>query len=166
MKATKQWVGIQTRQWVDPGVGRRVFKNVANSVYYLLRHTRRRVILVKRKSISSDIGILYPVPKISNPNFNFKLIWRKILPLAPRNYFPYGANLDLPCVWIFPDITLGYSYLFSPLGFTRILLSWGTTCIFNINLKLTNKYQWKQPSILAKYKEGTYQRLFLLRNWY
>ena len=38
----------------------------------------------KGKYVSLDIGIMYPAPKISNPNFNFKLCWREILPLPLR----------------------------------------------------------------------------------
>ena len=29
---------------------------------------------------------------------------------------------------------------------------------FPINLKLIAKYQWKEPSLLAKYKDGTYHK--------
>ena len=63
------------------------FLNVEMSVCCPLHRLRRKVSLAKGKSISSDIGILYPTPKISNPNLNFKLCWRKILLLEPRNYF-------------------------------------------------------------------------------
>ena len=30
--------------------------------------------------------------------------------------------------------------------------------MFPINLKLIQKYQWAEPSIIAKYKDGTYQK--------
>ena len=87
MRATEQWVGISEMQRVDPGVGRRVFKNVATSVCCPLCRIRIKVGLAKGKSLSSDLGILYPLPEISNSNFNFKLCWREILLLAPQNYF-------------------------------------------------------------------------------
>ena len=110
-------------------VGTEVFLIVATSVCCPLCRLSRKVSFAKRKYISPGPGILYPAPKISDPNLNFKLRWRKILSLAPWNYFPFGDNLDLPWYWIFPEIPLRYSYLFSLLGFTRLLLSWGTTSI-------------------------------------
>ena len=39
----------------------------------------------KSKFVSSCLGILYLAPGISNPYLNFKLRWREIIPLAPRN---------------------------------------------------------------------------------
>ena len=63
------------------------FLNIATSVCCPLCRLRRKVILAKEEFISSDLGILYPAPKISKPNLSLKLHWRKILPLAPRNYF-------------------------------------------------------------------------------
>ena len=81
----------------------------------------------KGKSVSSDLGILYPAPEIKNPNLNFKLRWREILPLAPRNYFLLaptriflGIGDSRILFWVIP-------LCFSPLGFTMLLLSWGTT---------------------------------------
>ena len=55
----------------------------------------------KRKSVSSDLGILYSVPEISYPNFNFKLCWREILLLALRiTYFwrqlGFSLGLEIP----------------------------------------------------------------------
>ena len=54
-----------------------------------------------------------PRPNFPNPNLNFKLRWHKILRLAPQDYFTFGANLDLSWDWIFLDIPLGGSSLFS-----------------------------------------------------
>ena len=106
-----------------------VLKNVATYVCCTLRLLRIKVSLEKGESISSDLGILYPMPKILNPNLNFKLRYREILLLAPRNHF------ILALTWIF--LGIGYSQrffwgillCFPPLGFTRILLCWGTTSI-------------------------------------
>ena len=113
--------------------------------------------LAKRKYISSDLRILYPAPKISNPNLNSKLRWHKILPLEPRNYFPFGSNLDLPWDWIFPEIPLRYSSLFSQLGFTSLLLSWGTKyiilCVIPIRTrnKIYNMLKEVAMAVVKKY---------------
>ena len=61
--------------------------NVATSVCCPLRRLRRKLSLAKGKSISSYLGILYPIPEIPNPNLNLKLCSREILPLAPWNFF-------------------------------------------------------------------------------
>ena len=86
------------KEWFDPGVGRSAFKNSATSVLCPLSWPRRKANFAKGESISSDLEILYPAPKISNLNLNFKLRWRKILLLAPLNYF-----LLVP-TWIFLGI--------------------------------------------------------------
>ena len=103
------------------------FKNVAMSVCCKLFRLRRKVSLAKGKSIYSDLKIIFPAPKISNTNLNFKLWSRKILLLEPRNYFLLAPT------WIFLGIRYsqiffwGIPLCFLPLGFTRLLLSWGTT---------------------------------------
>ena len=104
-----------------------LLKIIAMSVWCPLFRLRRKVSLAKGEPISSYIGILYPAPKISNLNFNFKLRWHKILPLAPRNYFllaPTWIFLRIGDSWIF---LWGIPLCFFQLGFTRLLLSWGTT---------------------------------------
>ena len=100
------------------------FLNVATSVCCPIFHIRKKGSLAKGKSIYSYIGILYPTPKISNPNLNLKLRWRKILPLAPRNFFLlaptcifFGIRDSRRFFWGIP--------LHPPLRFTMLLLSWG-----------------------------------------
>ena len=107
--------------------GMEVFKN-RNNVRLLYNFSaQKKSDPCKGKSVSSDLGIIYPTPKISNPDLNFKLRWRKILPLAPRNYF-----LLLP-TWIFlvtgdsRRFFWGIPLCFSLMVFTMLLLSWGTT---------------------------------------
>ena len=73
-------------------------KTVATSVCCPIFCLRRKVSLEKGKSIYSYHRILYPVPKILNPNLNFKFRWRKIIPLAPRTFFL------LTPTWIFLGI--------------------------------------------------------------
>ena len=109
------------------GWKRRVKKNVATSVCYPLSRLIKTVILENMKYFYSDIRILYPAPKISNPNLNIKLRWHKILRLEPRNYFPFCANLDLLLGLEIPGYSSEGFLFFSPLVFTSIILSWGTT---------------------------------------
>ena len=109
----------------------------------------------KWKSVYSDLGILYPAPKIPNPNLNFKLCWCKILLLEPRNFTFFcqlvsSLGLDIPryssrdsfllfLVKVYYASTVVGDYMngemvkriFSRWGFTMLLLSWGNTfCLF------------------------------------
>ena len=81
----------------------------------------------KGKSISSDLGIIYPPQKNSNTNLNFKLCWRKILPLTPRNYFLLAPTRIFLGIGDSRGFFWGIPLFFSLLGFTMIILSWGTT---------------------------------------
>ena len=83
----------------------------------------------KGKSVFSDIRMHYPTSKISNSNLNFKLLWRKILPLAPRNYFRLAPNRIFLEIGDFRIFFWGILLCFPLFGFTVILLSWGTTWI-------------------------------------
>ena len=89
--------------------------NIVMSVCCPFCPIRRKVSLAKGKSISSYLGILYPAPKISSPNLNFKLCWRKILPLAPRNFFL------LALTWIFLGIRDSRRFLWG----IPIFFHWG-----------------------------------------
>ena len=119
--------------------GKEGFYKVATSICCPIFWIRRKTSLAKGKSISSDLGILYPAPKISNPNLNFKFCLREILPLAPRNYFLLVPNcifLGIRDSWKF---FWGIPLCFSLLGFTRILLSWGNIFIGdNIECQIRN----------------------------
>ena len=81
----------------------------------------------KGTPVSSDLGKLYPAPKISNPNLNFKLRWRKILPLAPQNYFLLVPSRIFLGIVDSQRLFYGIPLCFYPLGFTMLILSWGTT---------------------------------------
>ena len=95
--------------------GTEVFKNVATPVCCPFCCLRIKVSLAKEKSISSYIGILYPTPKISNPNLNFKLCWSEILLLAHRYYF-----LLVP-TWILLEIWYPHKFFWRiPLCFPRL----------------------------------------------
>ena len=55
----------------------------------------------KGKSVSLGLGILYPEPKISNPDLSFKFCWREILPLALGitsfwRQIGYSLGLEIP----------------------------------------------------------------------
>ena len=64
---------------------REFFKILANVRILSTSSAHKKSDPWKGKSFSSDIGIIYPAPEIKKPYLNFKLRWRKILPLAPRN---------------------------------------------------------------------------------
>ena len=96
------------------------FFNVATSVYCTLLWIRIKVSLARRKYFLQTLE-------------SSKLRWSEILPLEPRNYFPFGANLDLPWDWIFLEIPLWDYSLFFLLKFNILILSWGT--------KWTNRLQ-------------------------
>ena len=66
--------------------------------------------LCKGKSVSSDLGIIQPAPKIKNPNFNLKLRWRKVILLAPRNYFLLVPNRIF--FWIGYPVDSSQGFLF------------------------------------------------------
>ena len=137
-------------------MGRRNFKSIETSFCFPLRRLRRNVRRSKEKSVSSDLGILYPAPEIWNPNLNFKICWREILLLAPRNYFlclqlrsSLGLVIPRDSFWgsLFAFLLWGllcfsfagelhewwngemvkWQKTILPLwGFTILLLSWGT----------------------------------------
>ena len=81
----------------------------------------------KGKLISSDLGTLYPAPKISNPSLNLKLRWGEILPFSPHNYFLLAPNRIILGIGNYHRFLCGIPLLFSPLDFTMLLHSWGTT---------------------------------------
>ena len=115
-------------------------KNRSNVRLLYTSSAQKKSETCKRKSVSSDLVILYPAPKIWNPNLNFKLRWCKILPLAPRNYFllaPIRIFLGIGDSRIFLS---GITLCFSPLGFTMLLLSWGTNYMNDEMVKWLNKY--------------------------
>ena len=106
------------------------------------------MILANGKSISSDLGILYPAPEISNPNLNFKLHWREILLLAPQNYFllaPTWISLGIEdsqrFFWSIP-------LFFSLLEFSRVILSWVTTCIHQLP---QTWFYWDSQGVMEVY---------------
>ena len=103
------------------------FFNCSNIRLLYTTLAQKKSYLCKGKSVSSYPGILYPAPKISNQNLNFKLCWRKILPLAPRSYFllaPTRIFLGIGDSWI---LFWGIPIFFSLLWFTVLLLFWETT---------------------------------------
>ena len=110
-------------------MGSRVFKNMETCIWCPPRRIRIKASLVKWKSFSPYIGILYPAPEISNPNFNFKLCWHKILPLSPLGYFLLDPTWILLGIGDSRRFFWGIPLCFPLLGFTRLLLSWGTTSI-------------------------------------
>ena len=103
------------------------FKNLSNvcMISTLLAHKKSD--LCKGTSVSSDLGILYPAPKIPNPNMNFKLRWRKILLLATQNCFLLEPTRIFLGIGDSQRLFLGIPLSFSPLRFTMLLLLWGTT---------------------------------------
>ena len=81
----------------------------------------------KGNFVSSDHGILYPAPKIKNPNLNFKLRCREIIPLAHRNFSFLTPTLIILGIEDSRRFFLGIPLCFSSLGFTILLILWGTT---------------------------------------
>ena len=64
MKATKQWVGFQEKQWVSQGVGRRVLKiSVLPSCFHFFG-SEEKVSRAKRKLFSLCLSIIYLAPGI------------------------------------------------------------------------------------------------------
>ena len=125
------------------------FKNLSNVCMISTSLAHKKSDPCKGTSVSSDLGILYPAPKIPNPNLNFKLRWRKILPLAPHNYF-----LLVP-TWIFLGIVdaqrffWGVPLCFYPLGFTMLILSWGTTWMVKWLNDETNSKWWNGYIVIS-----------------
>ena len=89
----------------------------------------------KGKPASSDLGILYPAPKILNPNSNFNTVGAKFscwhlginsfgtksglcwnCPAGTSELIPFGANSDIPWDWRIPEILPGNSSLIFPVG--------------------------------------------------
>ena len=71
---------------------------------YPLLWIKRNVIFLKRKSISSDFLILYPMPENLIRNLNFKHCWREISPFpflpVKSKYLPNKSILIMPSVAI------------------------------------------------------------------
>ena len=87
----------------------------------------------KGKSVSSDIGILFPAPKILNANLNFKLRWRKILPLALR----------ITSFWRQLGSSLGFQIPVDSSGvFLFAFPCWGLLCLFFLGEIHIFRYQY------------------------
>ena len=102
------------------------FKHCSNIFPFSTLYAHKKSEPCKEKPVSSYLGILYPAPKIWNPNLNFKLCWHKILPLAPRDYLLLSPTWIFLGIWDSRRFFSGVLLCFSLLGFTMLLLSWGT----------------------------------------
>ena len=110
MKASKQWIGPEAKQWVYLGLERRGFSNVATSVCCPLRQLRIKVRLENGGIHFFRSWNLLPCTQ------NFKLCWRKILLFAPQNFYL------LEPTWVFLGIGDSRRFLLGiPLCFPR----WG-----------------------------------------
>ena len=75
---------------------------VSTSVCHPFHRTRRKVSPSKRKSISSDLRILYSVPEVPNPNLSLKLRCARNPPVKTLELFPFwrqlgsSLGLDIP----------------------------------------------------------------------
>ena len=58
------------------------------------------------------------LPRAQNfkPKFEFQTSLAQNSPVGTSELLPFGANLDLPWDWIFPEILLGDSSLVPPVG--------------------------------------------------
>ena len=57
-----------------------------------------------------------PCAQNFKPKFEFQTSLAQNSPVGTSELLPFGANLDLPWDWIFPEILLVYSSLIFPVG--------------------------------------------------
>ena len=114
MKATKQWVCIYAKQWVDPGVWQRFFKIIATSVCFTLCRIRRKMSRAKGNPSLQILEYSTPRPKsqtqiwiwnvvgakFSRWHLGINYFWSQLgssMGLEITGYYYGGFLFDLPC---------------------------------------------------------------------
>ena len=114
-------------KWVDTGVGRRVFKIVSTSVSFPLFWIRIKVSHEKGNPSPQILEYSTPRPKFETQIWISNLVGAKFSHWHLR-ITSFWSQLVSSLVLEIPRYSSrGFLFDFPPLGFTMLLLSWGTT---------------------------------------